>query len=182
MECKITSTRRRRCAGVTLIEMMVAGVIGLFIVATLVMVQLFTAQSFASLYNYVDLDNQSHVALDGMSKQIRQASAMTAFASNDITFTNGILGTTLRYTYDSNARTLSAITPTLTNIILKGCDSLLFSIYQRNPIQSNFNQFVATNAAQCKLLQVQWSCSRSLYANQTNETEVMQSAKIVIRN
>ncbi len=182
MECKITFTKRRRCAGVTLIEMMVAGTIGLIVVAILVMVQLFANQSFASLYNYVDLDNQSHLALDGMSKQIRQANAMTAFASNDITFTNSILASTLRYTYNPSARTLSLITPTLTNVILTGCDSLLFSIYQRNPIQSNFNQFAATNAAQCKLLQVQWSCSRNLYAFQTNETEVMQSAKIVIRN
>jgi hypothetical protein len=162
--------------------MLVAGTIGLFLVATLVMVQLFANETFASLYSYVDLDNQSHVALDGMSKQIRQASAMTAFASNDITFTNSVLATTLRYTYDPNARTLTATTPTLTNVVLKGCNSLLFSIYQRNPIQSNFDQVVATNAAQCKLLQVQWSCSRSLYAGQTNETEAMQSAKIVIRN
>jgi Tfp pilus assembly protein PilW len=185
MECRIISTKRRHCAGVTLVEMMVAGSIGIIIVGSLVMVQLFVNQSFATLYNYVQLDSQSHLALDGMSKQIRQASAMTAFATNDISFTNSIAGGTLRYTYDSNARTLTSIISNgtvQTNVLLTGCDSLTFSMYQRNPIASNFNQVVATNVAQCKLLQVQWSCSRSLFTSQTNETESMLSAKIVLRN
>jgi Prokaryotic N-terminal methylation motif len=182
MECKITFTNRRRSAGVTLIEMMVAGSIGVIVVGSLVMVQLFANESFASLYNYQKLDGQSHLALEGMTKQIRQASAMTAFATNDVTFTNAIVGGTIRYAYDPVAQTLSSITSSQTNVLLQGCSSLLFSMYQRNPTQSNFNQVVATNAAQCKLFQVQWTCFSSVYNNQTNETEAMLSAKIVLRN
>jgi Tfp pilus assembly protein PilW len=185
MECRITSIKRRRCAGLTLIEMMVAGSIGVIILGSLVMVQLFANESFATLYNYITLDSQSELALGGMSKQIRQASAMTSFATNDVTFTNSITGGTVRYTYDPYAQTLKAITSNATvqtNILLTGCNSLTFSIYQQNPIASNFNQVVATNAALCKLLQVQWSCSRFVYSNQPNQTESMQSAKIVLRN
>jgi Tfp pilus assembly protein PilW len=185
MECRITSTKRRHCSGLTLIEMMVAGCIGVVIMGTLVMVQLFANESFASLYNYVVLDSQGQLAIAGMSKQIRQASAMTAFATNDVTFTNSITGGTIRYTFDPNAQTLSSIASNgtaQTNILLTGCNSLIFSMYQQNPIASNFNQVVATNPSLCKLLQVQWSCWRGVYANQTNQTEAMQSAKIVLRN
>src|SRR3954465_6901969 len=99
MECKITSTRRRRCAGFTLMEMAVAGSIGLLILLSLGAVQMYSSRSFAAQYNYVDLNNQSHQALDKMSKHIRQTAGMTAFSTNDITFTNSIRGFKLRYTY-----------------------------------------------------------------------------------
>ncbi|MDB6122939.1 MAG: hypothetical protein JWQ71_1932 [Pedosphaera sp.] len=190
MECKITSTKsvtRRGRAAFTLMEMVVTGSIGLLILLSLGAVQMYSSRSFAAQYNYVDLNNQSHHALDKISQMIRPTARMTAFATNDITFTY-INGNTIRYTYSPTARTLTQIASgtnaasTTNTILLRGCDWLKFSMYQRNPINGSFNQVVATNVASCKLLQVQWSCSRSLFAKQTNETEVMESAKIVIRN
>lgn len=182
MECKITSTKRRQSSAFTVIEMVLGGAIGVVIIAGLMAVQLFGNFSLANLYNYVTLNNQSHVALDKMTRNIRQTSSMTSYTTNSIAFTNGIAGTTLSYTFDPNARTLTEVSAGQTNVLLKGCNSLTFYMYQRNPIQGSFNQVAATNAAQCKLLQVVWTCSRSLWANQTNETEVMESSKIVIRN
>jgi hypothetical protein len=182
MECKITSTKRRRCAGFTIAEMLVAGSIGLLIIGGVVLLQMYSSRSFAAQYNYVDLNNQSHMALDKMSQKIRQTGGMISFATNDVTFTNNMTGGTLRYFYKSDKRTLSEVYNSKTNVILKGCDWLLFAMYQRNPISNSFDQVVSTNPSTCKLLQVEWSCSRNLAAKQTNETEVMESAKIVLRN
>jgi YD repeat-containing protein len=182
MECKITSTKRRRCAGFTIVEMLVAGSIGLLIISGVVVLQMYSSRSFAAQYNYVDLNNQSHMALDKMSQKIRQTGGLISFATNDVTFTNNMTGGTLRYTYNSDSRMLTEITSNKRTVILRGCDWLLFSMYQRNPISNSFNQVVATNPSACKLLQVEWSCSRNLAAKQTNETEVMESAKIVLRN
>jgi hypothetical protein len=182
MECKITSTERRGRGGFTLVEMMVSASLGLLIVGGLVAVQLYGNFSFASLYNYTSLSNQSHVALDKMTLKIRQTSSLTSFTSNSISFTNSVAGNTLTYTYSPNSKTLTEIYAGATNVLLTGCNSLTFAMYQRNPISNSWDQVVATNAAQCKLLQVEWNCSRSLYASQTNESEVMESSKIVIRN
>ncbi len=180
-DCIVTAKRRRR-AGFTLVEILVSGAIGVVIVGGLVAVELYGNFSFAALYNYVSLNEQSHLALDKMSQKIRQTTSMTSYGTNSVSFTNGVAGTTLSYTYDPNAKTLTEIASGQTNILLTGCNSLVFYMYQRNPIQSNYTQVVATNAAQCKLLQVEWNCSRNVYTNQTNETELMESAKIVIRN
>jgi len=184
MECKITSTERRKCgrSGFTIVEMMVSASIGVVIVGGLVAVQLYGNFSFASLYNYTALNNQSHVALDKMTMRIRQTSSLTSFSTNSISFTNSIATNTLTYTYSPNNKTLTEIYAGATNVLLTGCNSLTFSMYQRNPISNSWDQVVATNAAQCKLLQVEWNCSRSLRAGQTNESEVMESSKIVIRN
>lgn len=182
MECKITYTKRRRCAGVTLIEMLFASAIGVIVVGTLVMVQLFANGSFASLYNYVTLDKQSLMALDTISRQVRQASAMTSFATNDVSFTNSVGGYGCRYVFDPSATTLTGITNGVTNILLTNCNSLTFSIFTQAPQQTNFSGYVATNAAQAKMLQIQWNCSKYLHRGQTNQTEEMQSARIVMRN
>ena len=67
------------------------------------------------------------------------------------------------------------------SILLRECDSLEFHIYQRTPQPGTNSFYAATDAAQCKLLDMKWRCSRSLFGKKAN-TETVQTAQVVIRN
>jgi hypothetical protein len=185
MDCKITSTKnhsRLGERGLTLVEMMVAATLGIIILGVICMVVLYSNQNFASLYNYASLDNQSHLALDKMTKKIRGGGPLISFSSTTVTFTNLNSAGTVSYLYDSNSQTLSSIESGQTNIYLTDCKSLSFSMYQRTPQPGSFVLVQATNVSDCKLLQVQWCCAKSLWQGQTNESETMRSASIILRN
>ena len=91
-------------------------------------------------------------------------------------------GSKLSYVYNPDTRLLRRFkndvpgpTP-----LLKECNSLKFSIYQRNPITGTYDQYPTATPATCKLVQLKWVCSRDLIMARRN-TESVQSAKIVIR-
>jgi hypothetical protein len=129
--------------------------------------------------NYADLDAQSREAFMQMTKEIRMTKGLTAFSTTNLTF-DDYDSTPLSYTYDPAARVLTRTKGGVSTNLLTECDSLTFSIFQRNTMSGSYDQYPATNAAACKLVQVQWTCSRSNTAWVMN-TESAQSAKIVIR-
>jgi len=144
------------------------------------MVVYYTTQSFAAMYNYLDLDLTSQQAIDRMSKEVRGAMQLTAFASNDVSLLDAN-GNPLRYVYDAGAGTLLRVSGGQTNTWLTGCDSLQFSIYQHTPISNTFDCYDPAYVTNTKLLQVSWVCSRKILGAKVN-TESAQSAKIAIRN
>lgn len=182
MECTVTSTeRRRRRAAFTLVEYIVAIGIGGILLAALMQVVFYTGRSFAALMNYTELDRYSRNALDQMVYKIREADELKSYGSNRLVFsywkTNDLV-----YEFLPAERTLTETLNGRTKTLLKGCDVLTFSIYQRNTAAGTFNQFPATitnNAV--KLVQISWSCSRNVLGARIN-SESVQSAKIVLRN
>ena len=201
MDSTITSIthtdNKAGCAGMTLTELLVAvGLSGLVFIAVATMI-FFSGRSYAALANYVDLDNKSRNALDRMSKEIRQVDAVTGFATATLpdgqTVTNSIVlsGTetngsayTLAYDYDPATQTLLRIKQggsyPGTNTLLTGCTYLNFGMYQRVPKMNSFDQFDAGDLATCKVVQLDWVCSRRIF-NKTANTETIESAKVVIR-
>src|SRR5947207_11636060 len=117
MVCKITSTKRRHSAGMTLFEVMVAMAIGSFVLAGICSLYFYSYRSFAAQLNYVDLDQYSQRALDKMSQQIRQVQAMTDFSTNKLVFTDND-GATLSFIYDPTNKTLVRIKGTQTDVLL----------------------------------------------------------------
>lgn len=162
-------------------EFLVASGISAIVVTVVVTLIVYSARSFAAMANYASLDRASRNALDTMSKEIRQTKELTSSTANSLTFLDYDNGT-LAYTYDSSARTLtrskdgvSDATPLLTE-----CDYLEFSIYQRNPVGGSYDVYPTATADTCKLVQLNWKCSRTILGAAIN-TECVQSAKIVIR-
>jgi len=164
----------------TLFEVMFAVGIGGMVLAGICSLYFYSYRSFAAQLNYVDLDQYSQRALDRMSQQIRQVKAMTGFTTNQLVFTD-YDDVTLSFIYDPTNKTLLRIKGAQSDVLLTGCDSLTFSIYQRNPVAGSYDQYPTASVATAKLVQVQWLCSRPLYYNALQNTESMQSAKIVIR-
>jgi Tfp pilus assembly protein PilW len=182
MECNVTSFKsRRRQAGLGLVEFLVGLGVGSLVIIGLSQLTFFTGRSFAALANYADLDQYSRNALDQMIYKIRQADELKEFNTNKLVLS--YMGTnTLTYFYSPSAKTLTETIDDKSKVLLKGCDVLTFSIFQRNTAAGTYDQFPATltNSA-AKLVQITWTCSRNILAARFN-TESVQSAKIVIRN
>ncbi len=141
----------------------------------------YSGRSFAAMANYVDLDHRSRIALDTMTKQIRQANRLISHTAAALVFEDHD-GGTLSFVYDPEAKTLRRVKNGVSDSdpLLEGCDSIQFSIYQRNPIGGTYNQHPTATVENCKLVQLNWICSRKILGT-TKNTESVQSAKIVIR-
>jgi len=201
MDCTITSITHKGnkagLAGLTLVELLMAiGISGMVFAAVSILI-FFSGRSYAALANYVDLDNRSRSALDRMSKEIRQVDCVTNSATAILptgqVVTNKLLlsGTetdgsayTILYEYNPTAQTLVRTKEggsyPGTTTLLTGCTYLNFGLYQRVPKMNSFEQFDAADLATCKVVQVDWICSRRIL-NKAENTESIESAKVVIR-
>ena len=180
---------KRRQAGTTLIELLVAAGLGTVVLLAIMIVVLFSARSFSALVNYVDLDNFSRSALDEMTTEIRQADRLLAGDATqmDFQFTNPSSGAQflVRYVYDPDSRTLSRVQGTQRRVLLEECDFLRFDFFQRNSIPNSFDLYETAPAPLvrprlCKAVQMRWVCSRTILGQAVN-TESVQSARVVIR-
>ena len=171
----------RRISGATLVELLVGSAIGAMVIGATLAFSLYTGRGFAGVVNYIELESQSRTALDGMVRDIRQADALTAFATNKLTFRD-VNAQTLVYEYSPSLRTLVQTKAGKAQTLLKECDSLTFQIFQRNTTNGTFDQYPTTIlASNAKVVQVSWVCSRKIVGSKLN-TESVQTAKIVIRN
>src|SRR5438874_1918971 len=103
MDFKITSTKKNRrlenrfipqCGtgksalrrgGFTLIETLVTiGVTSICLLA-LASFFLFSTHSFATLFNYVDLDDLNRIAMDQLTSDVRQAICVKSYSTNSLT-------------------------------------------------------------------------------------------------
>jgi hypothetical protein len=159
---------------------MVASVLGLTLLAGIATLFCYTNRSFASLTNYLDLDQKTQVALDKMSREVRQVKKLTSFSSTNLTFQDYDLGT-LQYVYDSGTQTLSRMKGGVSETLLTGCSSMQFAAFDRVPNGGTYLPVSTTNPAVTKVIELTWNCSRTILGTTAN-TESMQSARIVIRN
>jgi type II secretory pathway pseudopilin PulG len=172
-------TGRLRLGGFTLVEMMVAMGLGVFVLAVVATLTVYTARSFVAMGNYNDLDRASTYALDSMNREVRQAAELVNYSTNRIEL-RLLDGTPLIYNYDSQAGTLTQTKGGNREVLLQQCDFLRFNVYQRNP-SNDFSFYPTAVPDQVKLLDVSWRCSRQILGQKVN-TESVQTSKIVIRN
>lgn len=178
-----------RMAGWTLPELMVAVSVGTLVLAAVSSTFVFMRRTLDATINYEELDRQSRFSLDQMSSDIRQCGGMTAYSTNSISFTN-VDGSLLRFTWDTT--NFLSYTNASTNlqgcprggILLKGCNSLIFTIFQRNPVPGTtmtFTPCASTNLPLVKVVVMDWTCQRTNFLTLKN-TESVQTAKVVLRN
>jgi len=153
------------------------GLAGLLVTAVAA-AYLFTARSFAELAVHVDLDGHSKSALDSLSREVRQAQRVTAYAPSELTILLGTNQVTYRHTPAS--KTLMRIQNGRARELLSECDYLRFDIFQRNLTNGNYGYYPAAVAANCKVVQVSWACSHNILGHKT-QSAAIESAKVVIR-
>jgi hypothetical protein len=176
----IRFSARKRYRGMTLVETIVAVGISSIVLAALAAFAFYSARSFAAIGNYVDLDNTSRKAVDLMTKEIRQTTALSDYHTNALTFTD-YDGKPLQYIYVPAERELWRVKNAISTVLLKGCESLEFHMYQRTPQPGTNSFYAATDAAHCKIIDMKWRCSRSIFGKKDN-TETVQTAQVVLRN
>src|SRR5262245_12571540 len=104
-EFKITSTSQRRPRprrGFTLAELVIAVGMTAMITTALLILSASTGRSLAEMVNYVDLDHYNRVALDSLTRELRQVRYLTTYNSNSFTFSDKD-GIDLTYTYSPAA-------------------------------------------------------------------------------
>jgi len=168
-----------KSAGFTLVEFMVAMGVSALLMSAVSAFLLYSGKSFAGIANYVDLEKNSQTALDTLTRDIRQVSSLSASTTNKLTFVDGD-GGTLIFNYNRDARTLTRSKGGTNSVLLTECDYLNFSIYQRNPIEATYEEYPVAVANTCKLINVNWVCSRKILGT-TLTTESVQTAKVVLR-
>lgn len=162
-----------------MLQLLVASGVASLVIAVVASLSLFSGRSFAALANYVDLDARSRNALDLMTKEIRQAKELRSYQTNELVLLDGD-DQELKYTYDPAARTLTWSRNGQSEVLLTECDFLQFAIFQRNPVNGQYDVYPTGTPATCKLIQLSWVCSRTILGAKVN-TESVQSAKVVIR-
>jgi Tfp pilus assembly protein PilW len=183
MDSKITSTKKgcpnRRRSGFTLIEtLFTVGVTSLSLLA-LATFFLFSTHSFVTLFNYVDLDDANRIAMDQLTRDVRQCNCVKSYTTNSLVLTDSDLAD-LSYDYSPTDRTLTRTKSGASKVVLRQCDRLTFVVGQRNPINGTYDVYPTATAATAKVVNVFWMCSRTIFGFK-EDTESVQTARIVIR-
>lgn len=179
--------RRPVRPGYTLVEMMVAILAAALLIAAVVALTIFSSKAFIMIGNYTDMDSASRNAIDVISREIRDASDLLAYSTNNpsyLLFTNATAGTATKIIYDADARTLTMQkTGEPTRTYLTQCDKWSFSLYNRVPIISptNITFYSTSDLKQVKLINMSWTCSRTVLGSKLN-TEIVITAQVVLRN
>jgi len=167
--------------GFTLVEMMVAGGLSVVVGLAIALLAYYSGNSFVVMGDYVNLAQQGQLALDKMAKDIRQARALTGYATNSITLLD-VNGNALFYAFDPTARTLTRCGGGVTNQYLTGCDMLNFWIYQHTVISNTFDCYAPAYVTNTRLVEVTWSCSTAIPSLNDAIIDTGQSAQIALRN
>jgi hypothetical protein len=177
MDCKLTN--RNVGTAFTLIEMLVGVSLGLLILAGAGSVYIFSAKSFVSMSNYSDLSSKNRHASDIVSRDIRGALSVTSATTNQLVLHSR--GGDITYNFDTLAQTLNRVQLGQTQVLLQAVSSLNFQLYSRPTNGASYENFPAADAASAKLVAFQWSCSRRVFAAETNSHGV-EAALIELRN
>ena len=171
---------QKRQLAFTLIEVLLASALSLVLAGILAMFFAFSLRSFAAMTNYADMNQRSQMALDKMSKDIRQARSLTAYTNNSLTFLD-VNNNSLRYTFDSSKGTLVRVSGGTTTTYLTNCDSLNFWVYQHTPISNSFDCYLPAAVTNTRVIQVTWHCFRKILGTKVT-TENVESATLSLRN
>ena len=86
MDSKAMFTKRgknARRSGFTLLEILFSMGVTTLCLAALGLFYVFSTHSFATLFNYVDLDDANRIAMDQLTRDIRQSDCITGFTTNN---------------------------------------------------------------------------------------------------
>lgn len=184
-------------AGFTLVEMMIAVVISVVLVGFVVALSIISVQNFAATSNYVQMNDQSRLALDLASREIRNATSVMGFSTSNpkfILLTNANSDTSAKIAFTPPTDTTGGFltlerTSYPISTLLTNCDDFNFQLYNRYPLitTTNISFYLSTNSSGqltnsfCKVINMNWKCSRTILGSKMN-TEIVQTAQVVLRN
>lgn len=166
--------------GFTLPEFLISTGLAVLCLAAIIGVFAFYTRSSHAMFNYADLSCANQIAMDYLTRDIREAIRITACTGTSLTVLDAD-NTPLTYEYDPVRRTFMRTKNGVSKLLLTECDRLKFDLGERNPVGGSYEVFPATtNIAVAKVVDVSWLCSRKILGV-TQNTESVQTARIVVR-
>jgi type II secretory pathway pseudopilin PulG len=172
--------------GMTLVETMVAMGISGIVLAVVAVLSVYALRSFTAMGNYAELEAQNRMALDRITRDLRQATGVVSTnnlgADRRLQLTNAWDGTTITLAWYAEDRVVECeINGQPARPYLTECDEWTFTLYQRTPMPGGSNQFYpVADLRLCRMIEMNWKCSRTLLGRKWN-TESVQSARVVLR-
>src|SRR4051812_4553677 len=155
-------TTHAAICGFTLPEILIAVGISGVVLAAVAVTTITAFRNFAAMYNYTDLNLQSHLAMDLISRDVRGASSATPVSANVLKIANSVSGVTITFTYDPDDKTLvSEVSGQPEHTLLSHCDSWSYTFYQRTPT-TDYDNTSTTVSGLCKVISMKWQCSRTI--------------------
>jgi hypothetical protein len=182
MVSKITSIKTgvlRNTYGSSLVEAMIAIGVTALLMLVLGNVSMLSGRMFVSFANYVDLDNSNRLAMDTLTRDLRECQRVVSCSASQLQIEDPD-GFIVTYLFDSAAGTFRRFQAGIPKELLTGCDSLRFTLGTRNPKGSSFEVSETSNVDLAKVVFVSWRCSRTVLGRKAT-TENVQTARIVIR-
>jgi type II secretory pathway component PulJ len=180
--------------GLTFVEMMVSIAAGSLILAAVAALGISSSRAFVVLDNHSRLDSQNRLALDIIGRELRRATAVIQWQTNEETktlwLTNATEGASTKFVWLAKDRSLVMNTgQDSPKGLLAGCDHWDFTFYGGVPGVSSeeVGWIPATNAvgamdlSVCRAIGMTWGCSREFRNLQVN-SETIQCAPVVLRN
>src|SRR5688572_27852196 len=86
MDCRIISSNKKpgAIAAATLVELMIAILVGSLVFLVLTAIAVYTSRSFAALGNYMELDKRSRNTLDRMTQMIRESDGVLSWSNHEL--------------------------------------------------------------------------------------------------
>jgi Tfp pilus assembly protein PilW len=161
-------------------EMIFAFLVGGLVAFAVVNIALFSGRSFAAYANYVELGDANRLAMDTITRDVRECNRVTAATTNSLTLEDSD-GESIVYRHNNGQNTVTRTKgPGAPKVILSGCEGIRFRLLQRNPIDGKYDVYPTATPATAKVVDVAWNCSRQILGVKAN-TENVQTARIVIR-
>ena len=160
---------------------MVSVAVGSIITVFAVTLVVHSVRTFASLANYADMNTTGIAAIDRMTREIRASTGLTFFDPQRIIIDPGTNKPSITYAYSFANKTLTRQEGTKpSSVLLTGCDSLDFFIYEPEVSSNTLAMPVTTVATNAKAVGVNWVCTRSILGRKVND-DSPRTAVIVMR-
>ena len=173
--------RKSRTGGFSLVEMMMALGIFSLVGGAVAMAYVFSLRSFQALSNYAQLDQQNRMAMDMITREIREANSIVSYKNGNnaqISLVDGN-GGNITYSFSKAGKTMSRTSNGVAQVLLQNCSLINFNLGMRPPA-TNYGYYSTTNVNLAKMVDLTWRTSMVLPNSVTN-SENIQTARIVVR-
>jgi prepilin-type N-terminal cleavage/methylation domain-containing protein len=174
----ITTTQKtKNCrSGYTLAELMIAMSIALVVVAISTGSMIFISQWYFGLGNYLQMNQQSRIALEWIGRDLRMSSAVVVTSDEDITLTiptGGGANRTVRYWWSDDQSSFMRTESGTETIMLDSVREVQFAFFNALGVETD-------RAVDIKMIQLNAELQRRVRA--TTNTNYVISARFTMRN
>lgn len=176
-----SASRVRKAAGFTLAELMVASGLSAIVFAGILSAYTFLGKNLTRLANAQEVESKSRSVLQSFARDVAAASIITTASDGNMTLSVvSLVGstpttTTVSYSYDSAAGTLTRTEASSSKVLLSGISQCAFNYYNKTNVAT-------TTPLSVKEIEVAVTASQGMSATSTLVSFTTISPRLLLRN